>query len=298
MGAAAVNEDRFYVCGHASREHERLDVQALLYADVTRRALADGGVGPGMRVVDVGCGTGSVSLLAAELVGSSGAVTGVDRDPEVLEAARARARSLGVTNVAYVRAEITGSTDEGWDRGASGVGTLPAGSFDALVGRFVLMHQRDPAAALAEAARLVRPGGSIVLVESVMAALLDSRSSEPPCPFYDRVVRWTCAAVEAGGADLHAGLRLRATFAGAGLPSPTTHLEAPVEGGADSFLYRYCAESVRSMLPLAERLGVTGFTAAEVDTLENDLRAAAVAGGHTLVAWPVVAAWCRVEDPA
>jgi len=35
-----------------------------------------------------------------------------------------------------------------------------------------------------------------------------------------------------------------------------------------------------------------------VDTLENDLRTVAVAGGHTLVAWPVVAAWCRVEDPA
>ena len=291
-------EDRPYVCGHTSRERERLDVQALIYADVTRRALVDGGVGPGMRVVDLGCGTGSVGLLAAELVGSTGSVTGIDRDPEALEAARSRARSLGVTNVAYVQAELSGVTGAGPDRGASGAETLPAGSFDALVGRFVLMHQADPAATLAEASRLVCPGGSIVMVESVMAALLEGGHSEPPCPFYDRVVRWTCAAVEAGGADLHAGLRLRATFAGAGLPSPATRLEAPVEGGADSFLYRYCAESVRSMLPLAERLGVTGFTAAEVDTLENDLRTAAVAGGHTLVAWPVVAAWCRVEDPA
>ncbi|MCG6986865.1 MAG: class I SAM-dependent methyltransferase [Gemmatimonadetes bacterium] len=293
-----MSEERPYVCGHTSRERERLDVQALIYADVTRRALVDGGVGPGMRVVDLGCGTGSVSLLAAELVGSTGSVTGIDRDPEALEAARSRARSLGVTNVAYVQADVAGITGPGSDRGASGAGTLPAGSFDALVGRFVLMHQRDPTAALAEAARLVRPGGSIVMVESVMAALLESRSSEPPCPLYDRVVRWTCAAVEAGGADLHAGLRLRATFAGAGLPSPVTRLEAPVEGGADSLLYRYCAESVRSMLPLAERLGVTGLTVAEVDTLENDLRTVAVAGGHTLVAWPVVAAWCRVEDPA
>lgn len=298
MGAGIVSEDRPYVCGHTSRERERLDVQALIYADVTRRALVDGGVGPGMRVVDMGCGTGSVSLLAAELVGSTGSVTGIDRDSEVLEAARSRAHSLGVTNVTYVRAEVAGVTGAGSDDGASGAGTLRAGSFDALVGRFILMHQADPASTLAEAARLVRAGGSIVLVESVMAALLESRNSEPPCPFYDRVVRWTCAAVEAGGADLHAGLRLRATFAGAGLPSPTTHLEAPVEGGADSLLYRYCAESVRSMLPLAERLGVTGFTPVEVDTLENDLRAAAVAGGHTLVAWPVVAAWCRVDDPA
>lgn len=293
-----MNEDRPYVCGHTSRERERLDVQAMIYADVTRRALVDGGVGPGMYVVDMGCGTGSVSLLAAELVGPGGAVTGIDRDPRALEAGRSRARSLAVDNVAYVQGEIAGVTDMGPDRGASGAETLPAGSFDALVGRFVLMHQADPAATLAEAARLVRPGGSIVLVESVMAALLESRNSEPPCPLYDRVVRWTCAAVEAGGADLHAGLRLRATFAGAGLPSPTARLEAPVEGGADSLLYRYCAESVRSMLPLAERMGVTGFTAAEVDTLEDDLRAAAVAGGHTLVAWPVVAAWCGVGDPA
>lgn len=288
--------ERPYVCGHTARERDRLDLQGILYADVTRRAMVEAGIGAGMRVVDLGCGTGSVSFLAADLVGPTGSVTGIDLDATVLEAARSRAEARGVTNVTF-QAAVIGAQGHGPADGAEPVGdVLPPGSFDALVGRFVLMHQADPGATLARASRLVRPGGHVALVESVMAALVEGPSAEPPCPFYERVVRWTCAVVGAAGADLRAGLHLRDVFAAAGLPTPTTRLEARVEGGADSPLYRYCAESVRSMLPLAERMGITGLGADDVDTLEDDLRTAAVEGGHTLVAWPVVAAWSETPS--
>jgi SAM-dependent methyltransferase len=282
-----------YVCGHTPRERERLDLQGSFYEDITRRALVEGGIGPGMRVLDIGCGTGAVTLLAAGLVGPSGAVAGVDRDPEAVAAAQARARARGATDVSFHRATIG---DAGEADPTAGAPDFRVGGWDAVVGRFVLMHQRDPAATLARAASLLRPGGRVVLVESAMAGLLGAPHSEPWCSLYDRVVRWTCAVVEAGGADLRAGLRLRRVFAAAGLPAPTTLLEARVEGGPSSPLYRYCAESVRSMLPLAERFGIEGFDAASVDTLEGALRDTAVAGGHALVSWPVVAAWCRLPE--
>ena len=93
------------------------------------------------------------------------------------------------------------------------------------------------------------------------------------------------------GADLSAGLRLRSTFLEAGLPAPVTRLDATVDGGPDSPLYAYMAESMRSMLPMAMKLGVDGFDDAALDTLAGDLRDELTASGGVIVGWPVVSAW-------
>ncbi|HIC54835.1 MAG TPA: MFS transporter [Gemmatimonadetes bacterium] len=79
------------------------------------------------------------------------------------------------------------------------------------------------------------------------------------------------------------------------LPQPRARLEARLEGGADSPYYEYIAHSVRSMLPEAERQGLGGFTNADADTLERRLRDEVLASRGMLVAWPVVAAFCRTE---
>jgi SAM-dependent methyltransferase len=250
-----------YLLGHGGRELERLDLQGELYRDATTRAFRSAGLVEGMSVLDVGCGTGDVSLTAASLVGPKGRVLGIDRG----EAAVAAALQLG---------------EEELDGG---------GRFDALVGRFVLMHQNEPGAALASAARAVRSGGVVSMVESYMELLRSGGHSEPHSALYDEIVRWKCAVVEGAGADVRAGARLRRTFLEAGLPEPVTRLEAPVEGGTDSLYYDYVALSVRSMLPEAERLGLRGFSAEDVDTLAGRLREEVVALGGTLV----VCAWCR-----
>lgn len=272
--------DDGYVCGHSAHELDRLDLQGALYRHVTRRALEDAGLEPGFRILDAGCGTGDVTLLAAELAGAKGEVVGVDRDRDTIIAARARAEARGLSSVRFEAGDFEAAT-----------GSVP---FDALIGRFVLMHQPDPARALSRAARAVRAGGLVVFVESHMAALLRASHSLPWSSLYDRVVHWKYHVVRAAGADTEAGLRLRRTFVRAGLPEPATRLEAPVEGGPDSPIYRYMAESVRSMLPMAERFGIGGFSRDEVDGLESDLRNELVASGGVLVCWPVVAAWTRI----
>jgi ubiquinone/menaquinone biosynthesis C-methylase UbiE len=253
------------VCGHEPRELDRLDLQGAFYADITRRALIDAGLSEGMGVLDVGCGSGDVTLLASDIVGPRGHVTGVDRDAGSVEWARARAAARGVGNVGFRVEEVGAPRDRA--------------SVDALVGRFVLMHQADPATTLAAAAQAVRPGGVVALVESFMAGLLDAPHSHPPSELYDRVVRWKCAVVRAAGADVDAGIRLRRTF---------------LEGGADSPIYRYFAESARSMLPMARRFGLDAVGEDEIDVLEEILRRERMAAGGVLVSWPLVCAWCRL----
>jgi ubiquinone/menaquinone biosynthesis C-methylase UbiE len=288
------NPARTYILGHDAREHDRLDLQGLLYRDITRDAFLRAGIQPGMRVLDLGCGSGDVSMLAAELVGPSGSVVGVDRDPGSVDRAQQRADADGVGNVRFVVADI-GGADETAIAEAAGAG-VEATPFDALVGRFILMHVTDPAAVLEKAARWVRPGGSVVMVESTMETLMAGDHSRPHSKLYGRIIRWKYAVVKRSGADVRAGLRLYETFASAGLPAPSTRLEAPVEGGPDSLYYRFVVESMRSMMPRAEVWDVIDFEREELPGLESRFRHEIVEGAGVVVGWPVFSAWCPVPE--
>ena len=68
-----------YALGHSSRELDRLSFQGIVFAPHTRQLLLEAGLAAGMRVLDVGSGSGDVAFLAADLVGSKGFVLGVDR---------------------------------------------------------------------------------------------------------------------------------------------------------------------------------------------------------------------------
>src|ERR1700739_212576 len=85
-----------YVLGHADVEVQRLLLQGRLYDGYTEHALRLAGLRPGMRVLDIGCGPGDVSFVAARLVGPTGSVLGADAAPEMIELARTRAAEKGV----------------------------------------------------------------------------------------------------------------------------------------------------------------------------------------------------------
>jgi len=92
-------ESSSYPLGYTEDEARRLVEQAALIEDLTEDVLRRAGIEAGMHVLDLGCGVGDVSLLAARLVGAAGAVSGIDRSASSVEVARARAASLGVRNV-------------------------------------------------------------------------------------------------------------------------------------------------------------------------------------------------------
>lgn len=115
-------------------------------AFLNHRLVADARLQHGMRVLDLGSGTGYPALLAAQVVGPSGSVTGIDLADQMLDAARRKASSLGLTNVTFRTGDVT---------------TLPfeATSFDAVTSRFCLMFLPEIPKATAEIARVLKPGG-------------------------------------------------------------------------------------------------------------------------------------------
>jgi deazaflavin-dependent oxidoreductase (nitroreductase family) len=80
-----------YQLGSDERELARLDLQGRALAPATRAIFAAAGIGPGMRVLDLGCGAGDVAFVAAGLVGRDGSIVGVDRSPQAVARARFRA---------------------------------------------------------------------------------------------------------------------------------------------------------------------------------------------------------------
>ncbi len=275
-------QEPWYVCGHSTDELDRLETQGAYFEEITRDLLETAGLEPGMRVLDIGCGVGDVSFLAAELVGPEGLVVGIDRAPEAVAQARARAAARGLH---HVQIQLAGVAE--W---------APERPVDAVVGRFVLMHQADPAAALRAGARHLRPGGVVAMLESHMDACVESVHSWPHSSTYDGIVRFLVGVIRAAGAHTDMGLRLRQTFLDAGLPAPALRVAARTEGGPDAAIYHYMATSLRSMLPLARRLGVSAPVSSEdeVEELERRLREEVTASGGVLTSPLVVGAWCRV----
>jgi ubiquinone/menaquinone biosynthesis C-methylase UbiE len=271
-----------YVLGHSDPELRRLAEQAAFYADLTEDAFRRAGLAPGMRVLDAGCGAGDVSLLVAALVGPGGAVVGVDRSPEAVATARRRAAAAGVEHARFEVGELEAFAPDASEAG-----------FDAVVGRFVLLYQRDPAATVRALARHVRPGGIVAFQEMDMRA---ARAVPPAAPTLERCSARIIGVLERAGLEPDMGSKLFRTFGRAGLPSPRMIAASRVEGGADSPAYRYLAETTRSLLPMIEQLGVATAAEVQIDTLEQRLRSDVVEGDCCVVLPTLIAAWCRTPS--
>ena len=109
---------------------------------------------PGASVLEVGCGPATDTLALAELVGKNGRVIGVDHDPEMVAEANARAESAGLADVV---------THQVGDASAL---PFPDKGFDACRSERLFQHLSDPSAALGEMARVTKPGGRIVVVDT------------------------------------------------------------------------------------------------------------------------------------
>jgi ubiquinone/menaquinone biosynthesis C-methylase UbiE len=270
-------DKRAYFLGHSDSELKRLGQQNAFYRDTTEHLLRRAGLASGMRVLDIGCGGGDVSLLAAELVGPSGFVLGIDRTEEAIAAARRRAETLGARHVQFAVSELDAFSADA--------------PFDALIGRFVLMYLSDPAGTLRLLIRHLRPGGIVAFQEMEMR----TARSYPDAPLFQRCADWHADAIECGGFETSMGSKLFATLQKAGLSVPQVIVGSRMEGGADSPGYELMAANVRSALPMLERHKMT--TAAEigVDTLADRLRQEAVEGGSCLMFPLLIGAWSRVS---
>ncbi|MBH0179994.1 MAG: methyltransferase domain-containing protein [Nitrospira sp.] len=113
---------------------------------LNHRLVADARLRSGLRVLDLGSGTGYPALLAAQAVGLGGSVHGIDLAEQMLDAARRKATRLGLNNITFRAGDVT---------------TLPfeTNSFDAITSRFCLMFLPEIPKAADEIARVLKPGG-------------------------------------------------------------------------------------------------------------------------------------------
>jgi arsenite methyltransferase len=111
-----------------------------------------GGLAEGERVLDLGSGAGTDSLIAAQMVGSGGGVTGIDMTPAMLEKARGAAAEMGATNVEFVESEAE---------------HLPFadGTFDVVISNGVIDLIPDKDAVFAELYRVLTPGGRLQIAD-------------------------------------------------------------------------------------------------------------------------------------
>jgi SAM-dependent methyltransferase len=207
-----------------------------------------------MRVLDVGCGAGDVSFLAAKMVGPSGKVIGVDKSAEAIETASKRAEGAQLENVKFMQ----GSIDE--------IDLLEP--VDAAVGRFVLMYSADPALTLGNIVRNVIAGGVIAFQEMDMTGV----KSFPRVPLFQKHTEWIIETFRRGGTEAEMGLKLYSTFMNAGLPAPRMILGARVEGGRDSEGFEILTKTTRNLLPMMEKFGISTPEEVGVETMAKRLR--------------------------
>lgn len=198
-----------YVLATGDAAANRLRILHNVYGPGARQVLERAGIQRGMRVADLGCGTGMTTQLIAELVGPGGTVVGVDYSAAQVDQARALLPA-NLTNVSFVEASATDTE-------------LPRESFDLVYCRFLLIHLTEPELALREMHELLKPNGIIVCEDGD----LSSADSEPPSKlksfsdlFGGLGPKW--------GVDYTLGRRLLSMVQSANFSDPEIMLNQPV----------------------------------------------------------------------
>lgn len=243
-----------YLLGHHEAEWRRLEDQHALWRDTILADLRSLGLGEGMRVLDAGCGVGSLLADLAVLVGPTGEAVGVERDVEAASVARARFAEAGHVRV------IGGDLTEG---------PLPGG-FDVVVSRWVLSFLPDVEGVVHRLAGCLAPGGALLVQDYDH----DGVNVFPAVEGFSEVIEAFRAAYRDSGGDLYVATRLPRVYAACGLGDVALQPHAKAStpgGGAWTWVARFLREHLHEVVAsghldeaVAERF-LPALAAAEAD---------------------------------
>jgi len=262
-----------YSLGSDNAEIARLEAQGEFLREPTRVLLEAAGLGPGMRVLDLGTGPGHVAAAVAELVGRDGEVVGVDIDPRMLEVARARTAHL--PQVRFVEADVSQWHDE-----------TP---FDAVVGRLILFHLPDPVNVVRHHLEALGPKGRMIALDYDIGGL----RAEPANPLTDRMAALILAGFRSVGADPTVGSRLQGILAASGLEDVTGFGIIQYLAHDDPVGPEMLSGVVRSLAPVMLAHGLATEAELDVDTLAERAADSLRTTGSVLVPPTLVGAWGR-----
>ena len=260
-----------YVLGSDDPEIKRIDQQASWLEEPTRLLLRVAGIEPGMRVLDLGTGLGHVAFAAADLVGPSGQVVGIDSADRMLAVASERAK--GRKHVWFGQGDVRSWTcDE---------------PFDAVVGRLILCHLPDAATVVRHHLAHLRPGGRFIALDYD----LGSCRTEPPTQLFEPTLRRVITAFRSAGANPVMGTRLALLLAEVGLVGTQSigvqGYIAPDDPRGPAML----AGVVRTLAPLMVATGIATAAELDIETLQDRLAADLQATRSVMVPPTLVGAW-------
>ena len=267
--AMDARSDPAYALERSQEEYQRLSEQAAFLGGTTERLFRAAGLGPGMRVLDVGSGAGDVALLAAELVGPEGEVVGVESDGAALETARGRDTESRAEQPDPGRGRCAHGRPRRWIRRRR----RPSRSH---------VHGRPcrcPAAA--------RQRGSGRAVWWPFRSSTSTRSisslSLPDETLWNETGRLVIETFTRAGTQMRMGRRLFGAFLGAGLAAPTMRDESVVGGGRDFAGYEWLAGVTGVLRRRRRKLKIADTNDLGLETLADRLREDTVA--RNAVVW-------------
>jgi ubiquinone/menaquinone biosynthesis C-methylase UbiE len=265
-----------YAMGSTDHERQRLMRQGAILRGFLASAFRAAGLQPGMRVLDLGCGVGDVAMLAADLVGPTGSVVGIDRDAASVALANKRVAEAGYKNIRFQTAEFQEFTD--------------AAPFDALIGRFILMYLPDPAVILRHLSQQLRPGATIAFMEPDVTV---PSSVFPELPNFKNGGLWISEVLRRSGARIDMGMRLYATYRDAGFVNTATDVSHLSGCGINREMADYFADTLRSVLPKIIEYGIATNEEVQIDTLADRIEAAGREADPQWVGSRYISAWAR-----
>ena len=238
-----------YIIRGGDQGKARLNILAGVLHDHTLSLLEANGLNPGCSFLDLGCGGGNVSIMAAKIVGDSGKVVGVDFDAEIIALAQKDANADHLTNVSF---STMSAGDINFDK-----------EFDIAYARFLLSHLSNPVEVLQKMNESVKPGGKII-VEDVQ---FSGHFCHPSCTAFDNYVHHYTEAAKQNGADANIGPSLFSMFLQAGIEEIGFDMIQPCfNTGPGKWMACVTLDTIR---PALITNGIA--TAAEIDDMLHEL---------------------------
>jgi ubiquinone/menaquinone biosynthesis C-methylase UbiE len=226
-----------YVLEVGKKGFDRLQFINSVFGEHSRDLLRRAGIGKGKRVLEIGCGTGSMTTWLGEQVGAEGRVVAVDASDKQLEIARRIAQETQSTNIEFVC-----STVESLE--------LPNDSFDMVYCRLLLMHLKDPSGTLVRMKKCLKPAGVIVCEEPHASSMVTSPRNEP-------IERLNGLFIRLGtlqGLDFDIGDKLLPLLEAAGYSDVHAYFVQPVIPMADAV--DFVLMGAQEIAPVAVKVGL------------------------------------------
>jgi SAM-dependent methyltransferase len=244
---------RQYPLGTGRDELERLHLQHRLWSDAAHSAWKKAGIGPGARVLDVGCGPGAASFDLAELTTSSGRVVSIDESPAFIESLRSQAEARGLTQI---------------DARVGDVQKLDLGErFDAAYARWVLCFTPRPEEVIRGVAEHLEPGGTFCVHDYFN---YEAMTTAPRRRSYARIVEAGAKSWRDNGGDPDVVGRLPRMLREAGLELVHLEVHQRIARPGDT-MFHWATSWWRTYAPKLQKMGYVDEL--EVEELLRDLDA-------------------------